>query len=46
MRNPKSIWAKALRVLALLITLALIYYWFWHLPAQQPPPALQIEFTP
>lgn len=46
MTDRKSAWAKGLRVLALLIALALIYYWFWHLPAQQPAPSVQIEFTP
>ncbi|MCX7925679.1 MAG: hypothetical protein N2554_07710 [Fimbriimonadales bacterium] len=46
MGNQKSIWAKLARLLALLIALAVILYWFWYLPAQQPAPALQIEFTP
>lgn len=46
MTDRKSAWAKGLRVLTLLIALALIYYWFWHLPAQQPAPSVQIEFTP
>ncbi|MCS7301159.1 MAG: hypothetical protein NZ556_06345 [Fimbriimonadales bacterium] len=46
MGNQKSIWAKALRTLALLVALALILYWFWYLPAQQPAPTLQIEFMP
>ncbi|MCS7301020.1 MAG: hypothetical protein NZ556_05650 [Fimbriimonadales bacterium] len=46
MTAKKSAWAKVLRVLALLTALALIYYWFWHLPAQQPPAALQVQFTP
>jgi hypothetical protein len=46
MRSQKSIWAKALRTLALLVALALIFYWFWYLPSQQPAPPLQIEFIP
>jgi hypothetical protein len=46
MSDKKSAWAKALRVLALLIALALILYWFWYLPLQSLPPSLQIEFTP
>lgn len=46
MGNPKSIWAKVLRTLALLVALAFIYYWFWYLPAQPPAPRVQIEFTP
>lgn len=46
MIGKKSAWAKGLRVLALLTALALVYYWFWYLPAHQPLPALQIEFVP
>lgn len=46
MAHAKSAWAKVLRMLALLIALALVLYWFWYLPWQSPPPDLQIEFTP
>ncbi len=46
MTAQKNVWAKGLRVLALLLALALILYWFWYLPSQSPPPSLQIEFTP
>lgn len=46
MTGKKSTWARVLRVLALLTALALILYWFWYLPMQQPPATLQIEFVP
>ena len=46
MADKKSAWAKGLRVLALLIALALVVYWFWYVPLQSPLPRLQIEFTP
>jgi len=46
MTGKKSAWAKGLRVLALLIALALVVYWFWYVPLQTPPPSLQIEFVP
>jgi hypothetical protein len=46
MADKKSAWAKGLRVLALLIALAIVVYWFWYVPLQQPLPRLQIEFTP
>jgi|GEM_PF-1957474 len=46
MADKKSAWAKGLRVLALLIALALVVYWFWYAPLQEPLPSLQIEFTP
>jgi len=45
MADKKSAWAKVLRMLALLVALALVLYWFWYLPLQSPP-SLHIEFTP
>ncbi|MDM7460033.1 MAG: hypothetical protein P3X24_000045 [bacterium] len=46
MTDKKSSWALGLRLLALLTALAIIYYWFWYLPAQSPAPTVHIEFTP
>ncbi|MFQ3610042.1 MAG: hypothetical protein SNJ72_00980 [Fimbriimonadales bacterium] len=46
MNHPKSVWARRLRILILLMALGLIGYWFWYRPSQQPPQPLEIQFLP